>query len=106
MAEIIGIDKKKRERYEEIMARLRELDQILGFARDADGRSFHKRARKDEVSEKFFLSLQKQNPEALTEHMALTAQAIQLEDELGITEEYMKILEEVLPSDGYRPDLW
>lgn len=106
VAEIIGIDRKKRKRYEEIKARLGELDKILGYTMDGDGMSLCKRARGDQVSQKFFEGLQKRNPEALAEHMALTTQAIQLEDELGITEELIKILEDLLPSDGYRPDIW
>lgn len=106
MAEIIGIDCKKRKRYGEIMARLGELDRILGYARDADGMSLSRRAREDPFFQKFFEGLQKRHPEAFTEHMTLTAQAVRLEDELGITEEYIKILEDILPSDGYRPDIW
>lgn len=59
MAEIIGVDSKKRKRYGEIMARLGELDRILGYARDADGMSLSRRA-----------------------------------------------MEDILPSNGYRPDIW
>ncbi len=53
MAEIIGIDSKKRKRYGEITDRLGELDRILGYARDADGMSLSRRAREDPFFQKF-----------------------------------------------------
>ena len=95
MSNIINININKQERYQEIMTRLKKLDEILGCARDENGESLSLRARGDAFSQKLFEKIRAVHPAEWEEHLSLTAEAISLEDALGITNQYMAILEQL-----------
>lgn len=99
MAEIIDITMNKKKEYEAISKRIEELEEILGYNRLPDGSSLSRRSRNNTFARRRFAQIQDLHFAEAEEFMHLTAQAIQLEDELGISDEMMKMLDNLPDSD-------
>lgn len=86
--------------YNQINDEIGELDKVLGFERDENGVSLSRLASEgNEFAKRKMEQLRRLYPGALERQIHLTAMAIKLEDELGITDEYMRILESLDFSD-------
>jgi len=105
MSEIIIIKQKQKARYAEVKKRIGELDIILGFSRNEHGESLSLRSRDDAFAEKMFNRIKEKYAAEYEEMMQLTAEAVILEDELGISAEYEKLLAQVdIPDETC--DIW
>lgn len=89
-------DVSKWDLYRQINEEIGELNKVLGFARNEDGIFLNRLAiHGDKVAKKEADQLFRACPSALDRQTRLTAMAIEVEDELGITEEYIRLLEDM-----------
>lgn len=92
--------KLPKKRYEEINTRLTELNTILGYQRDERGDSLSKRARKEGgLTEALYRKIQEKHAAEYEEMVRLEAEKVQLEDELGITNDIEQMLAEMDGND-------
>jgi len=105
MSEISTINQRQKIRYDEVKRRIDELDSLLGYSRNERGESLSLRSRDDFFSEKLFNRILQTHVVEYEELIQLTAEAIRLEDELGISAEYEKLLSQSDIPDGIC-DIW
>ena len=104
LADIIELKTDKQKRYEEIVKRMDQLGEILGYSRDEDGNSLRKKALRDESATQLLIKIEERHPDELDEYHRLSYERGKLEDELGISDELEKVFEEAMLSLGINPD--
>lgn len=93
MAQIIDINKKTVERYKEISGRIEELEKILGYDRDENGNSLSRRSSENMFAARKMEQLKRKNPDAYKEMLALEAEQVELEKQLGLDEAYEEMMD-------------
>lgn len=97
MTDILHIDQNKREELSRIQARTAELAPLLGLERDERGMSLNKAAITNAFSARRLERIRAEHPAEWAEYCELTAQEMDLMDELGITK---AIMDELFPDEA------
>lgn len=96
MTDVLHIKNNKRRKLDEIQTRLTQLDPVLGLERDEHGMSLNKAAITNDFAERRLEQIIASHPAEWAEYCELTAQEIDLMDELGIT---AAIMNELFPDE-------
>lgn len=107
MSEIINIHQKEELRYAEVRKRMVELEKLLGFACDENGRSLSRRSMTNDFAKQRMEQLQRKHPAECEELLRLDAECVKLEEILGLDEMYKKFLDSLDDEDNAAmPDIW
>lgn len=97
MTDILHIDQRKREELYRMQARTAELEPLLGLERNEQGISLNKTAITNSFAARRLEQIRTEHPAEWAEYCELTAQEMDLMDELGITK---TIMDELFPDEA------